>query len=113
MPQARCRDIRILSESFMAHVERRPCRVKSLGEAVGIVLPKPSAEKGFQTLRSSTLQRRLGCSQGHVKNLIDSGELRLAPFKTARCESPYILHESACTWLHRRALGHAAYAKSE
>jgi hypothetical protein len=110
-PKARCREVRVLSEALMAYIQRRPCQVKSLREAVDVILPRPTTVKSFQTIRGSTLFRRLGCSQGHVKNLIDCGELRVAPFNAKRCESPFILRSSASAWLHRRALGEVVFRK--
>ncbi|HEY3853819.1 MAG TPA: hypothetical protein VGO67_05435 [Verrucomicrobiae bacterium] len=112
-PTARNRDVRILSEALTAYVERRPCRVKSLADAVGTVLPAPSVHKGFSTIRRVTLSRRLGCSVDHIGNLVKAGQLQPAPLPVGKSESPLLLHQSVATWLSSRCLGVAAYAKPE
>lgn len=105
----RRRDIRILAESFHAYREAKACPVKTLADAVKLILPLPGAlSKGPDKIRASALARHLGCKVDHVMHLVKAGDLKMA-VKLPFPQSPMIDHESAVQFLHRRCLGVAAY----
>jgi hypothetical protein len=108
-PKARCREVRVLAEAVQAYRENRACSVKTVSDAVNCILPKPSSIASLATVRRSVLSRRLGCSAEHLANLTDAREIKLAPVRVSRSESPLLDWQSVFQFLHRRTLGKAAY----
>jgi hypothetical protein len=108
-PNAQRREVRILRQSFEAYRDGRECEVNTVADAVAIILGKATNVKGMAVIRRSSLQRRMGLSAEHIKNLQKAGQIRPAPITVGKSESPWLMHDSVSQWLTRCALGKIAY----
>lgn len=107
--RARKQEVRILTESLNAYVERRPCKFTTTAAAVASILPSPGKFPALAVLKASVLRRRLRIEHQLAGQLIRSGELKC---KTGprRPVSAVLTYESCAQWLNSRAIGPGSYA---
>ncbi len=104
------RELRIFRESLIDYLRGdtaamgRKNQTETVEGIIARILPRPSIVNGYGTIRGTELQRRFSCCQGHVNNLIKTGELSLAPIVTPQKVSPFVLHFSAAAFLRSREL---------
>jgi len=108
-PGTKRRELRIHRESVLEYLSSSHEATKDTNLISGI-LPKPTLVQAHATIRGTELGRRFSCCQWLVANLIDTGELSLAPIPVTCKVSPFIDHASALAFLLRRCLNNAQSA---